>query len=82
MLVFYPEFQIDSGSASDEVVLLLDASESMRGESFPAAQRIALRVLRTLDPNLRVNVILFGTGRFDASEASRQKIKVRLEDDG
>ncbi|XP_045909406.1 protein mono-ADP-ribosyltransferase PARP4 isoform X3 [Micropterus dolomieu] len=61
MLVFYPDFDINSISASDEVVLLLDTSESMKGESLRIAQRIALQVLKTLDRNLRLNVIFFGT---------------------
>lgn len=64
MLVFYPDFDIKSSSASDEVVLLLDTSESMKGESLRMAQRIALQVLKTLDEKLRMNVILFGTGQF------------------
>uniref|UniRef100_A0A3Q3SUW4 Poly [ADP-ribose] polymerase n=1 Tax=Mastacembelus armatus TaxID=205130 RepID=A0A3Q3SUW4_9TELE len=59
MLVFYPHFDVGSGSACDEVVLLLDTSESMKGESFRMAQRIALQVLKTLDHNLRLNLISF-----------------------
>uniref|UniRef100_A0A4W6G1C3 Poly [ADP-ribose] polymerase n=1 Tax=Lates calcarifer TaxID=8187 RepID=A0A4W6G1C3_LATCA len=61
MLVFYPDFDTNSSSASDEVVLLLDTSESMKGESLCMAQKIALQVLKTLGHNLRINVILFGT---------------------
>lgn len=64
MLVFYPDFEVSSRSTSDEVILLLDTSESMKGESLLTAQRIALQVLKTLDHNLRVNIILFGTGWF------------------
>uniref|UniRef100_A0A4W6G120 Poly [ADP-ribose] polymerase n=1 Tax=Lates calcarifer TaxID=8187 RepID=A0A4W6G120_LATCA len=64
MLVFYPDFDTNSSSASDEVVLLLDTSESMKGESLCMAQKIALQVLKTLGHNLRINVILFGTGQF------------------
>uniref|UniRef100_A0A8C4ELY0 Poly [ADP-ribose] polymerase n=1 Tax=Dicentrarchus labrax TaxID=13489 RepID=A0A8C4ELY0_DICLA len=63
MLVFYPDFVASSSSASDEVVLLIDTSESMKGESLRMAQRIALQVLKTLDLNLRLNVIFFGTGQ-------------------
>ncbi|XP_049905122.1 protein mono-ADP-ribosyltransferase PARP4 isoform X2 [Epinephelus moara] len=66
MLVFYPDFKVDSTSASDEVVLLLDTSESMNGAPFSTAQRIALHVLKTLSDNLRVNVIFFGTDHSDA----------------
>lgn len=62
MLVFYPDFDANSSSASDEVVLLLDTSESMKGESLRMAQRIGLQVLKTLDHNVRLNVIFFGTG--------------------
>ncbi|XP_075995061.1 protein mono-ADP-ribosyltransferase PARP4, partial [Genypterus blacodes] len=62
MLVFYPDFVVPSGSVSDEVVILLDSSESMRGESLRTAQRLALHVLKTLDHSVRVNVICFGTG--------------------
>lgn len=64
MLVFYPDFDVNSSSASDEVVLLLDTSESMKGESLHMAQKISLQVLETLESNLRLNVILFGTGQF------------------
>lgn len=65
MLVFYPDFDIDSRSpSSNEVVLLLDTSESM-GDVLHTVQEIALRVLKALDPDVKVNVILFGTGQFD-----------------
>ncbi|KAG7240419.1 hypothetical protein INR49_026990, partial [Caranx melampygus] len=66
MLVFYPDFDVNSGSADDEVVLLLDTSESMRGESLHMAQRVALQVLRALGHSLRVNVISFGTDHTEA----------------
>ena len=64
MLVFYPDFEVSSSSACDEVVLLLDTSESMKGESLLTALKLALRVLKALDHHLRINVIFFGTGRF------------------
>ncbi|XP_034549461.1 protein mono-ADP-ribosyltransferase PARP4 isoform X9 [Notolabrus celidotus] len=66
MLVFYPNFDTDSGSASDEVVLLIDTSESMKGESLRMAQKIALQVLKNLDHKLRLNVILFGSDHKEA----------------
>lgn len=65
MLVFYPDFEVESSSAPDEVVLLVDSSESMKGEPLLAARRIALQVLKTLGSHLRVNVLFFGTGRFE-----------------
>lgn len=64
MLVFYPDFDVDSSSASGEVVLLLDTSESMKGEPLNHAQRIAMQVLQTLQLDTRVNIILFGSGQF------------------
>lgn len=66
MLVFYPDFEVSSSSDADEVILLLDTSESMMGESLCLARRIALQILSSLDHSLRLNVILFGT---DHSEA-------------
>ncbi|XP_047198567.1 protein mono-ADP-ribosyltransferase PARP4 isoform X2 [Hippoglossus stenolepis] len=66
MLVFYPDFDVSSMSESDEVFLLLDTSESMKGESLRMAQRIALQVLRALGSNIRLNVVLFGTDHTEA----------------
>ena len=64
MLVFYPDFESSGVSGSDEsdVVIILDTSESMRGEAMLNARRIALKVLHSLDRSLRVNIIFFGTG--------------------
>ncbi|XP_070832623.1 protein mono-ADP-ribosyltransferase PARP4 [Chaetodon trifascialis] len=76
MLVFYPDFDVSSGSASDEVILLLDTSESMKGESLQMAQRIALQVLRSLDHNLRLNVILFGTDHSEAFLTAQPLVEV------
>ncbi|KAM6955132.1 protein mono-ADP-ribosyltransferase PARP4 [Lycodopsis pacificus] len=71
MLVFYPDFEVDSASASDEVVLLVDTSESMKGESLRMARRIARQVLKTLGHNLRLNVIFFGTDHSEAFLTAR-----------
>uniref|UniRef100_A0AAX7VSJ6 Poly [ADP-ribose] polymerase n=1 Tax=Astatotilapia calliptera TaxID=8154 RepID=A0AAX7VSJ6_ASTCA len=67
MLVFYPDFEVSSSSDADEVILLLDTSESMKGESLRSARRIALQILKSLDRSLRLNVVLFGTGRFHSA---------------
>uniref|UniRef100_A0AAZ3R5L2 Poly [ADP-ribose] polymerase n=1 Tax=Oncorhynchus tshawytscha TaxID=74940 RepID=A0AAZ3R5L2_ONCTS len=66
MLVFYPDFEpcptSSAMSGSSEVILLLDSSESMRGEALQNARRIALQLLNTLDHHsIRVNVISFGS---------------------
>lgn len=69
MLVFYPDFELDYHP--EEVVLVLDTSESMRGESLGLAQRIALQVLNKLQDGIRVNVVLFGTGWFGSEHWSK-----------
>uniref|UniRef100_A0A3B4ZYD0 Poly (ADP-ribose) polymerase family, member 4 n=1 Tax=Stegastes partitus TaxID=144197 RepID=A0A3B4ZYD0_9TELE len=79
MLVFYPDFEVGSSSSADEVVLLLDMSESMKGEPLRSARRIALQVLKNLDRDVRVNVILFGTGRFYATYDATLKIQTNTE---
>ncbi|KAF6733009.1 Poly [ADP-ribose] polymerase 4 [Oryzias melastigma] len=66
MLVFYPDFEAKSDSAAEEVILLLDTSESMRGESLRSAQRIALKLLHHLSHSFRLNVILFGSDHKEA----------------
>ncbi|XP_033966298.1 protein mono-ADP-ribosyltransferase PARP4 isoform X2 [Pseudochaenichthys georgianus] len=71
MLVFYPDFEVNSERESDELVLLLDTSESMKGESFILAQKIALKVLRQIDNNTKLNVIVFGTDHKDAFLTAR-----------
>eukprot|EP00064_Thunnus_orientalis_P008537 superscaffoldBa00001022_g8560 len=77
MLVFYPDFDATSSPACDEVILLLDTSESMRGESLRTAQRLALQVLKTLNHNLRLNVIFFGTDHTDAFQTAQPLIEAR-----
>ncbi|KAK1903239.1 Protein mono-ADP-ribosyltransferase PARP4, partial [Dissostichus eleginoides] len=71
MLVFYPDFEVNSERESDELVLLLDTSESMKGESLILAQKIALKVLRQIDNKTKLNVILFGTDHKDAFLTAR-----------
>ncbi|KAJ8350946.1 hypothetical protein SKAU_G00260760 [Synaphobranchus kaupii] len=67
MLVFYPHFDPSDaagpqdGGGDVEVVILLDTSESMRGGAMRNARSIAVQALRTLDPQVRVNILSFGT---------------------
>ncbi|CAB1424384.1 unnamed protein product [Pleuronectes platessa] len=78
MLVFYPDFDVSSMSESDEVVLLLDTSESMNGESLRMAQRIALQVLRALGSNIRLNVVLFGSDHTEVFLTAQPLTKTRM----
>uniref|UniRef100_UPI003AAC9FB8 protein mono-ADP-ribosyltransferase PARP4 n=1 Tax=Centroberyx gerrardi TaxID=166262 RepID=UPI003AAC9FB8 len=72
MLVFYPDFDVPSTPSScGEVVVLLDTSESMRGESLLSARRIALQLLKILHRGLRLNVIFFGTDQTEAFLAAQ-----------
>ncbi|KAM9804501.1 protein mono-ADP-ribosyltransferase PARP4 [Neosynchiropus ocellatus] len=78
MLVFYPNFDSEEAAAG-EVVLLLDMSESMRGESLHNARMLALHIIQTLDPNVRVNVVVFGTDHSQAFLAARPLAEAREE---
>lgn len=64
MLVFYPHFESSGLSVSgvSDVIIVLDTSESMRGDALLNARRIALKVLNSLDRSLKVNIIIFGSG--------------------
>ena len=74
MLVFYPDFETPRGAGEEpspgpgcrveEVVLLLDSSESMRGEALLNARQIALQLLSKLDKKIKINIVLFGTGGY------------------
>ncbi|XP_062390507.1 protein mono-ADP-ribosyltransferase PARP4-like isoform X2 [Sardina pilchardus] len=80
MLVFYPDFGALRGAGEElspgpagpagggvqEVLLLLDTSESMRGETLLNARHIALHLLSKLDKKLKINIVLFGTDHKNA----------------
>uniref|UniRef100_A0A8C1SN22 Poly [ADP-ribose] polymerase n=1 Tax=Cyprinus carpio TaxID=7962 RepID=A0A8C1SN22_CYPCA len=69
MLVFYPDFKSSGVSSSggpsnvSDVVILLDSSRSMQGDSMLNARRIALQVLKSLDRSQKINIISFSTGQ-------------------
>uniref|UniRef100_A0A672JAG4 Poly [ADP-ribose] polymerase n=1 Tax=Salarias fasciatus TaxID=181472 RepID=A0A672JAG4_SALFA len=77
MLVFYPSFEV--GSSTKEVIVLLDASESMKGESLTMARRIALQVLKNLDVTDRLNIVLFGTDHKEAFLTAKPIADVAVE---
>uniref|UniRef100_A0A8C1SPA8 Poly [ADP-ribose] polymerase n=1 Tax=Cyprinus carpio TaxID=7962 RepID=A0A8C1SPA8_CYPCA len=90
MLVFYPDFKSSGVSSSggpsnvSDVVILLDSSRSMQGDSMLNARRIALQVLKSLDRSQKINIISFSTdyreafpapvGLDEASEEARKFI--------
>lgn len=59
MLTFYPSFG-DEAYESGTLIVLLDASHSMKGDSWAMAQKVALLSLRLLPPDWKFNVVLFG----------------------
>uniref|UniRef100_A0A8C1E5Y7 Poly [ADP-ribose] polymerase n=1 Tax=Cyprinus carpio carpio TaxID=630221 RepID=A0A8C1E5Y7_CYPCA len=69
MLVFYPDFKSSGVSGSggpsnvSDVVILLDSSKSMQGDTMLNARRIALQVLKSLDRSQKINIISFSTGQ-------------------
>ncbi|XP_077071730.1 protein mono-ADP-ribosyltransferase PARP4 isoform X2 [Siphateles boraxobius] len=75
MLVFYPDFKSSGVSSSggpssvSDVVILLDSSNSMRGDAMLNARRIALQVLKSLDRSLKINIISFSTDYKEAFPA-------------
>ncbi|XP_073702024.1 protein mono-ADP-ribosyltransferase PARP4-like [Garra rufa] len=75
MLVFYPDFKSSGVSSSggsssvSDVVILLDSSKSMQGDTMLNARRIALHVLKSLDRSLKINIISFSTDYKEAFPA-------------
>ncbi len=64
MLVFYPEFELEPDPCP-EFILVLDLSNSMRGDSVRIAKTAAILFLQLLvekQSTVLFNVILFGTG--------------------
>ena len=59
MLTFYPEFE--EAAADNEVVFLLDLSNSMRGAAIVDARRLLSLFLRHLPDTCRFNVVGFGS---------------------
>ncbi|XP_024919800.1 poly [ADP-ribose] polymerase 4 isoform X1 [Cynoglossus semilaevis] len=73
MLVFYPDFDTGFNSEDNEIVLLVDNSESMKGEPASVARRIGHLVLKTLGKNhkVRINIIVFGTAYMETFEMAQ-----------
>ncbi|XP_043747477.1 protein mono-ADP-ribosyltransferase PARP4 isoform X3 [Cervus elaphus] len=64
MLVFQPNLDITIPDEAErsEVIICLDCSNSMEGETFLQAKQIALHTLSCVGKEQKVNVIKFGTG--------------------
>ncbi|CAN0561872.1 unnamed protein product [Rangifer tarandus platyrhynchus] len=64
MLVFQPNLDITIPDEAErsEVIICLDCSNSMEGETFLQAKQIALHTLSCVGKEQKVNVVKFGTG--------------------
>ncbi|XDB55981.1 hypothetical protein ABFV05_009597 [Capra hircus] len=64
MLVFQPNLDITVPDEAErsEVIICLDCSSSMEGETFLQAKQIALHALSCVGKEQKVNIIKFGTG--------------------
>uniref|UniRef100_A0A8C3W803 Poly [ADP-ribose] polymerase n=1 Tax=Catagonus wagneri TaxID=51154 RepID=A0A8C3W803_9CETA len=64
MLVFQPDLDTAPPEQAEqsEVIVCLDCSNSMEGETFLQAKQIALHALSLLGEQQKMNVIRFGTG--------------------
>ena len=61
MLTFYPQFE--ACEADDvNVLLLLDLSNSMKGDNLVNAKKVVLLTLKHLPASWNFNIVVFGTG--------------------
>ncbi|KAL8624962.1 hypothetical protein ACOMHN_039849 [Nucella lapillus] len=77
MLTFYPEFEVGS-EVNAEVVVMVDVSNSMQGPSLQSAKKVALLVLRNMNPGSSFNVVLFGTHYKELFPCSQMCTEVNL----
>ncbi|XP_038058129.1 protein mono-ADP-ribosyltransferase PARP4-like [Patiria miniata] len=78
MLVFYPD--IDVGSVTNpDMVLVLDSSNSMKGEILEEAKKLLLLILQNLPAQCTFNVIFFGTEFDELFPASQPKTQANLK---
>ncbi|XP_071961516.1 protein mono-ADP-ribosyltransferase PARP4-like [Antedon mediterranea] len=70
MLTFYPEFESEDNE-SPEILLVLDLSNSMKGENLLEAKKILLMTLHHLPSKALFNIITFGTNFDELFPASQ-----------
>ena len=62
MLTFYPEFEVPQLKKPD-VTIILDCSNSMKGESFEHAKKLCYMIASLMPKRYTVNIIKFDTGK-------------------
>ncbi|XP_033122166.1 protein mono-ADP-ribosyltransferase PARP4-like [Anneissia japonica] len=70
MLTFYPEFESESDD-SPEILLVLDLSNSMKGDNLVQAKKILMMNLLNLPTEATFNIITFGTNFDELFPASQ-----------
>jgi Ca-activated chloride channel family protein len=74
MLTVVPPERAGEGSKPRDVVILIDRSGSMQGWKIVAARRAAARMVDSLGPRDRFNVLAFSTGVSTAAELTADKL--------
>ncbi|XP_078001506.1 protein mono-ADP-ribosyltransferase PARP4-like isoform X2 [Glandiceps talaboti] len=78
MLTFYPEFESDN-IEDQEVVFLLDLSNSMDGNTLLEAKKVILLALHHLPEGCSFNVVTFGTVYDELYPSSQLKTKQTVQ---
>ncbi|XP_041462876.1 protein mono-ADP-ribosyltransferase PARP4-like isoform X7 [Lytechinus variegatus] len=78
MVTFYPDFEASSVE-KPEIVLLLDCSNSMKGEPLKQAKKILLLTLHHMADDCIFNVVTFGTGFEELFAGSQAKTESSVQ---
>ncbi|KAJ8026534.1 Poly [ADP-ribose] polymerase 4 [Holothuria leucospilota] len=79
MLTFYPEFEVPQLKKPD-VTVILDCSNSMKGESFEHAKKVCYMIASLMPKNYRFNLVKFGTNFKEFYPASRLSSKIDFDE--
>lgn len=80
MLTFYPDFELDSSDQkTTDVIILMDCSNSMKGEALEEAQALAMFALKDLPISARFNLVKFATGFEELFPRSQAKTEENYE---
>uniref|UniRef100_A0A2C9KRG3 Poly [ADP-ribose] polymerase n=1 Tax=Biomphalaria glabrata TaxID=6526 RepID=A0A2C9KRG3_BIOGL len=78
MLTFFPEFEAQE-STEGEIIILLDVSNSMKDKALNEAKKVALLILKSLQPNWHFNIVKFGSDYEELFPAPKLKTQENLE---
>ncbi|XP_063954630.1 protein mono-ADP-ribosyltransferase PARP4-like isoform X5 [Lytechinus pictus] len=78
MVTFYPDFEASSVE-KPEIILLIDCSNSMKGEPLKQAKKILLLTLHHMTDDCIFNVVTFGTGFEELFASSQAKTESTVQ---